>query len=80
VVADKGGEYEVTLVATIEPLVEASYQSIVQSAAGVALNVTAPELQRELLLAPVGALGTSLIVTATEACVLSHPAAEVVMA
>jgi hypothetical protein len=62
VVVDKLGEYEVVPVATVVPLAEALYQSIVQPAGGLALNVTLPVPQRLLLLAPVGAAGTVLMV------------------
>ena len=45
--------------------VEVVYQSIVIPAGTVALKVTVPEPQRALLLAPVGAAGTSFIVPVT---------------
>jgi hypothetical protein len=50
---------------TIEPLLNAVYQSIVQLAGGVALKVTVPLPQRALPLAPVGAAGTAFTVPDT---------------
>jgi hypothetical protein len=59
VVCDKVGENDVTPVPplTIEPPHGTSYQSIVHPLGVVALNVTGPAPQRELLLGLVGAAG-----------------------
>jgi hypothetical protein len=72
VVVDKLGEYEVVPVATVEPLVEALYQSIVQPLGALALNATVPVPQRLLLLALVGAAGTALMVIDPLAVLLSQ--------
>jgi hypothetical protein len=50
---------------TMEPALAALYQSIVTPVGTVALNVTAPALQRELLLALVGTAGAVFIVAPT---------------
>jgi hypothetical protein len=46
---------------TIEPPLKALYQSMVQPFGAVALKVTAPATQRELLLGLVGAVGRAFI-------------------
>lgn len=65
VVAVIVGENDVTLLPplTIEPPIEAVYQSIVQPLGAVALNVTVPEPQRELLLGFVGVVGVFIVAT-----------------
>jgi hypothetical protein len=55
-------ENDVAPVATVVLPVDVVYQSIVQPAGAVALNVTLPVPQRLLLLAPVGAAGAVLMV------------------
>jgi hypothetical protein len=67
--------YEALPEDTVEPLLEALYQSIVQPVAVVALNVTVPEPQRVLLLALVGAAGTAFTVIVPVAAVLTQPLA-----
>jgi hypothetical protein len=61
------GENEVTPLPplTMEPPLDAVYQSIVQPLGAVALNVTVPEPQRLLALAPVGAAGMAFTVATT---------------
>jgi hypothetical protein len=56
------------------PPVAASYHSIVQPLAGIALKVTVPLPQRLLSDAPVGGAGVSYTVPVTAArCVDKHP-------
>jgi hypothetical protein len=72
------GEKDVTLLPplTMEPSLDAEYQSMVWPLGTVALNVTVPLPQRALLLAPVGTLGAAFTVTtAALAFVAEHPAA-----
>jgi hypothetical protein len=67
--------YEAVPEDTFEPPLEASYQSIVQPVAVVALKVTVPEPQRVLLLALVGAAGTAFTVIVPVAAALTQPLA-----
>jgi hypothetical protein len=59
------GEYEVTLPLARDPSDAAVYQSMVQLPGAVALNVTVPDPQRELLLGLVGTSGTAFTVANT---------------
>jgi hypothetical protein len=64
--------YEVVPEDTVEPPLEAVYQSIVQLLGAVALNVAVPEPHVLLLLALVGAFGTVLMVIDPLAVLLSQ--------